>query len=47
MNVYKYHYPANRTLKDQDGIDMGVAGRVELINEKTIAQQPIVGLDWN
>jgi hypothetical protein len=30
-----------------DNIDMGVVGRVELLNEKLIAQQPVVGLDWN
>jgi hypothetical protein len=30
-----------------DNIDMGVAGKVELLNEKLIAQQPVVGLDWN
>jgi hypothetical protein len=37
LNIYKYHYPSNRTIKDQDGIDMGCVGRVELINEKLIA----------
>ena len=26
---------------------MGMPGRVELLNEKIVAQQPIVGLDWN
>jgi hypothetical protein len=30
-----------------DNLDMGVAGKVELLNEKLIAAQPIVGLDWN
>ena len=30
-----------------DGIPQGVAGRVELLNEKVIAQQPVVALDWN
>jgi len=47
INIYKYHYPANRSLKDNDGLDYGVAGKVEMLNEKVIAQQPIVGLDWN
>lgn len=28
-------------------MEMGVTGRVELLNEKVLAQQPIVGLDWN
>jgi hypothetical protein len=37
LNLYKYHYPANRSLKDTDGIPMGVVGKVELLNEKTIA----------
>ena len=37
INVYKYHYPSKRTLKDQDGLDMGVVGKVELLNEKVIA----------
>ena len=26
---------------------MGVAGRIEMLNEKKVAEQPIVGLDWN
>jgi len=30
-----------------EGIDQGVCGKVELLNEKTVAAQPIVGLDWN
>mmetsp|Transcript_9600 Transcript_9600/g.16127 ORF Transcript_9600/g.16127 Transcript_9600/m.16127 type:complete len:103 (-) Transcript_9600:24-332(-) len=47
LNLYKYHYPASRSLKDLDGLEMGVPGRVELLNEKVLAQQPIVGLDWN
>ena len=28
-------------------MDVGVPGKVELLNEKNVAQQPIVGLDWN
>jgi hypothetical protein len=38
LNLYKYHYPASRALKDLDGIPMGVAGRAELLNEKVLAQ---------
>jgi hypothetical protein len=37
INIYKYHYPANRMLKDTDGIPMGVTGKVELLNDKVIA----------
>jgi len=47
INIYKYHYPSNRVLKDLDGIPQGVVGKVELLNEKKTAEQPIVGLDWN
>ena len=47
LYLYKYHYPANRMLKDTDGIPMGVTGKVELLNDKVMAQQPIVSLDWN
>mmetsp|Transcript_10060 Transcript_10060/g.7553 ORF Transcript_10060/g.7553 Transcript_10060/m.7553 type:complete len:103 (+) Transcript_10060:771-1079(+) len=47
LNIYKYHYPTNRCIKDMDGIDVGVAGKVELLNEKQVAEQPIVSLDWN
>lgn len=38
LNIYKYHYPTNRTLNDMDGIPMGVVGKVELLNEKKIAE---------
>jgi len=38
LNIYKYHYPANRSLKDADGIPQGVVGRVELLNDKVLAQ---------
>jgi len=47
LNIYKYHYPSNRVLKDLDGIPQGVCGKVELLNEKKLAEQPIVSLDWN
>ena len=47
LNLYKYKYPTQRALKDLDGLEYGVAGTVELLNEKILAQQPIVSLDWN
>jgi hypothetical protein len=47
LNIYKYHYPPNRSIKDVDDIPVGVVGRVELLNEKVVAQQPVVSLDWN
>lgn len=47
LNLYKYHYPQNRSVKDENDLPIGVVGRIELLNEKNIADQPIVGLDWN
>ena len=37
LNIYKYHYPPNRSLKDMEGLPVGVAGKVELLNEKMLA----------
>lgn len=37
LNVYKYSYPSNRSIKDLDGIPMGVVGKTTILNEKLIA----------
>lgn len=34
LNLYKYHYPSQRALKNQEGQDYGVVGKVELLNQK-------------
>lgn len=47
LNLWKYHYPPSRSIKDQNELPIGVVGRVELLNEKVLAQQPIVSVDWN
>ena len=47
LNIYKYKYPAQRTVKDVNGIQMGVAGSVELLNAKIISTQPVVSFDWS
>jgi WD repeat-containing protein 92 len=47
LNLWKYHYPPNRSVKDQNELPIGVVGKVELLNEKVLAQQPIVSVDWN
>jgi len=38
LNLYKYHYPTNRSINDLDGIPQGVVGKLELLNEKKIAE---------
>ena len=47
FNLYKYHYPANRTKQAKDNMPMGVVGNVELLNSRVISSQPIVSLDWS
>ncbi|KAJ3234396.1 WD repeat-containing protein 92 [Chytriomyces hyalinus] len=48
LNVYKYNYPANRVKEDpSDKQKMGVAGTVELLNNATLAEQPISAFDWS
>jgi len=37
LNLFKYHYPQNRSIKDENDLPIGVVGRVELLNEKKIA----------
>ena len=47
LNIYKYHYPTQRSTQDADGRPMGVAGNVELLNSRVISTQPIVSFDWS
>ncbi|GAB1601483.1 WD repeat-containing protein 92-like [Argonauta hians] len=47
VNLWKYDYPEKRVSKDAGGKDIGVAGKVSLLQNITISTQPIVALDWN
>ena len=47
MNLYKYNYPSQRSVKDTDGNERGVMGRVEKLNQREICQQCISSFDWN
>lgn len=40
-------YPAQRSKKDSDGVDVGVAGSVNLLQNVTLSTQPIASLDWS
>lgn len=40
-------YPAKRVEKDGDGLEMGVAGSVTLLQNATLSQQPISSFDWS
>lgn len=47
LSIEKYIYPPNRCLEDAEGRKKGITGSLELLNDRKIAQQPIVGFDWN
>lgn len=47
LTLCLYKYPPERTLKDGDGQERGVAGAVEELNKAKVGDQPINALDWN
>jgi WD40 repeat protein len=47
LNIYKYSYPSQRSIKDANGVMKGQPGSVELLNSKVISTQPIVSFDWS
>ncbi|NXF19360.1 WDR92 protein, partial [Rhodinocichla rosea] len=40
-------YPAQRSKKDSEGSEMGVAGSLSLLQNVTLSTQPISSLDWS
>ncbi len=47
LNLYKYNYPAKRSIKDEQNLDKGVPGTLTLLNERMISTQPIASFDWS
>eukprot|EP01138_Halocafeteria_seosinensis_P000828 gb/GECG01000849.1/.p1 GENE.gb/GECG01000849.1/~~gb/GECG01000849.1/.p1 ORF type:complete len:363 (+),score=43.26 gb/GECG01000849.1/:1-1089(+) len=47
INLYKYQYPPNRSLKDEDGGLRGVVGKLDLLNARIMSSQPIIAWDWS
>uniref|UniRef100_A0A5F9CTF4 Dynein axonemal assembly factor 10 n=1 Tax=Oryctolagus cuniculus TaxID=9986 RepID=A0A5F9CTF4_RABIT len=47
LHLWKYEYPVRRSKKDSEGVDMGVAGSVSLLQNVTLSTQPISSLDWS
>ncbi|KPA82936.1 hypothetical protein ABB37_02685 [Leptomonas pyrrhocoris] len=47
LTLCLYKYPPERTLKDGDGQERGVAGAVQELNKAKVGDQPINALDWN
>lgn len=44
--LWKYEYPAKR-VKVEDGVEMGVAGTLQYLQNATMSTQPISGFDWS
>ncbi|KAG5480629.1 hypothetical protein LSCM1_06333 [Leishmania martiniquensis] len=47
LTLCMYKYPPERTLKDGDGLQRGVAGAVEELNKAKVGDQPINAMDWS
>ena len=48
MNMYRYSYPMKRSIENQDGSRLGVAGSLECIGKsECLTTQPLVSFDWN
>jgi len=47
ITLFKYSYPEERSIKDKEGIDRGVAGTVEMLNQKELSTQPVISFDWH
>lgn len=47
LELWKYSYPTQRSIKERDGHEKGVLGTVELMQKKTFSTQPISSFDWN
>jgi len=45
--LWKYNYPKERTKQDADGVEMGVAGTLDQVNNVVLGTQPIAALDWS
>lgn len=41
------HYPPNRTIKDSSGVEKGVPGNLQLLQNVTLSTQPISGFHWS
>ena len=48
IRICKYQYPMNRSIRDKDGMKVGVVGSLETLALcDSLASQPIIGFDWH
>ncbi|BDA48861.1 WD repeat-containing protein 92 [Coccomyxa sp. Obi] len=46
LHLYRYHYPDQRSMKDSQGREYGVAGTVEELAQASLSTQPLSAFDW-
>jgi hypothetical protein len=47
LNLYKYNYPNQMEITDDNGLKKGVIGNLTLLNNKEVTSQPIIAYDWH
>lgn len=48
LSLYKCEYAMERSMKDDEGLDVGVPGTVRLLGKNdNISTQPLIAFDWN
>ncbi|CAG5123233.1 unnamed protein product [Candidula unifasciata] len=47
LNLWKYSYPSSRSKTDGEGVETGVAGTVDLLQNVTLSTQPVSSFDWS
>jgi len=47
LHLWRYRYPTQRKTKGKEGDEVGVAGKVELLNNHVFSTQPIGSFDWS
>ena len=45
--LYRYAYPDQRAIKDNDGVAEGVAGELQVVASRDVSTQPIASFDWS
>mmetsp|Transcript_20113 Transcript_20113/g.53688 ORF Transcript_20113/g.53688 Transcript_20113/m.53688 type:complete len:357 (-) Transcript_20113:182-1252(-) len=47
ISMFKYSYPEERVIKDKEGIERGVPGTMEMLNQTDLSTQPVISFDWH
>lgn len=47
VSLHFSSYPDKRVKEDSDGKEMGVVGTVSLLQNITVASQPVSSMDWS